>query len=136
MITWINFFGLYPVQRYHWLPDYTFYLSMALTAHRCQHLFWLFALIHVLFWTVVPSLARHELDSDSMMHFAWGQEWMGSYRLHPPFLPWVVAGFLNTVGTNNWAYNLLTQLNLLAAFYCVWRLAREYLTPGSALAAV
>jgi 4-amino-4-deoxy-L-arabinose transferase-like glycosyltransferase len=109
---------------------------MALTAHRCQYLFWLFALIHVLFWTVVPSLARHELDSDSMMHFAWGQEWMGSYRLHPPFLPWVVAGFLKTVGINNWSYNLLTQLNFLAAFYCIWRLAREYLPPASALAAV
>ncbi len=108
---------------------------MQLTSQRCQQLFWLFALAHVFLWTVVPSLARHELDTDSMMHFAWGQEWMGSYRLHPPFLPWVVAGFLNTVGTSNWAYNLLTQLNFLIAFYCIWRLAREYLTPGSALAA-
>ncbi len=109
---------------------------MALTAHRCQYLFWLFVLLHVIIWTIVPSLARHELDSDSMMHFAWGQEWMGSYRLHPPFLPWVVAGFLKTVGINNWSYNLLTQLNFLAAFYCIWRLAREYLSPASALAAV
>ena len=113
-----------------------FYLSMALTAHRCQYLFWLFVFLHVIVWMTVPSLARHELDSDSMMHFAWGQEWMGSYRLHPPLLPWVVAGFLKTVGINNWSYNLLTQLNFLAAFYCIWRLAREYLPPASALAAV
>ena len=117
-------------------PDFTIFPRMALTAHRCQLLFWLFVLFHVVAWTTVPSLARHELDSDSMMHFAWGQEWMGSYRLHPPFLPWVVAGFLKTVGINNWSYNLLTQLNFLSAFYCIWRLAREYLSPASALAAV
>ncbi|HCX86531.1 MAG TPA: hypothetical protein DG761_00750, partial [Gammaproteobacteria bacterium] len=71
-----------------------------------------------------------------MMHFAWGQEWMGSYHLHPPVLPWVVAGFLKVVGVSNWAYNLLTQLNFLVAFYCIWRLAREVLPPVSALAAV
>ncbi|MDP7453777.1 MAG: hypothetical protein QGE95_16180, partial [Arenicellales bacterium] len=92
---------------------------MTLAAKRWQSLFWLFVLVHVIGWTLVPSLARHELDSDSMMHFAWGQEWMGSYRLHPPLLPWVVAGFLKVAGANNWSYNLLTQLNFLAAFYCV-----------------
>ena len=39
-------------------------------------------------------------------------------------------------GSNNWTYNLLTQLNFLLAFYCIWRLAREVLPPMSALAAV
>ena len=109
---------------------------MTLNPTRCTQIFWIFALLHVLLWTLVPSLGRHEMDTDSMMHFAWGQGWMGSYYLHPPVLPWVVAGFLKLVGTNNWTYNLLTQLNFLLAFYCIWRLAREVLPPLSALAAV
>jgi len=109
---------------------------MTLNPTRCSQIFWLFTLTHVLLWTLVPSLGRHEMDTDSMMHFAWGQEWMGSYHLHPPVLPWVVAGFLKVVGINNWTYNLLTQLNFLLAFYCIWRLAREVLPPLSALAAV
>tara|TARA_Y100001934_G_scaffold13320_1_gene16262 strand:- start:8316 stop:9848 length:1533 start_codon:yes stop_codon:yes gene_type:complete len=109
---------------------------MTLTSQNCSRIFWLFALTHVLLWTLLPTLGRHELDTDSMMHFAWGQEWMGSYHLHPPVLPWVVAGFLQTVGISNWTYNLLTQLNFLLALYCVWRLAREVLPPVNALAAV
>jgi 4-amino-4-deoxy-L-arabinose transferase-like glycosyltransferase len=111
-------------------------LLMTLNSTSCGRIFWLFGLTHVLLWTLLPSLGRHEMDTDSMMHFVWGQEWMGSYYLHPPVLPWVVAGFLKVFGSNNWTYNLLTQLNFLLAFYCIWRLAREVLPPMSALAAV
>ena len=109
---------------------------MTPTSRNCSQIFWLFALTHLLLWTLLPTLGRHELDTDSMMHFAWGQEWMGSYHLHPPVLPWVVAGFLKTVGISNWTYNLLTQLNFVLALYCVWRLAREVLPPVQALTAV
>ncbi|XXK23043.1 glycosyltransferase family 39 protein [Arenicellales bacterium nBUS_48] len=107
--------------------------SSFFSPHR---IFWVFAITHVLLWTLVPSLSRHELDSDSMMHFAWGQEWMGSYHLHPPVLPWIVAGFLKVFGISNWTYNFLTQLNFLIAFYCVWRISRELLPPLQAVAAV
>ena len=110
--------------------------KISLNSGNCQKIFWIFALLHLTLWTILPSLARHELDTDSMMHFAWGQEWMWSYRLHPPVLPWVVAGFLETFGINNWTYNLLTQLNFLVAFFCIWRLSREFLNPVAALAAV
>ena len=103
---------------------------------RSSRIFWLFALTHLVLWTVVPSLSRYELDTDSMMHFAWGQEWMGSYRLHPPVLPWLIGGFFKIAPINNWTYNLLTQLTFLAAFYCIWRIAREVLPPYQAVAAV
>ncbi len=109
---------------------------MAITPVNSTRIFWSFVLLHVALWTLVPTLSRHELDTDSMMHFAWGQEWMGSYNLHPPILPWVVAGFLKVFGTQNWAYNFLTQLNFLVAFYCVWRLAKYVLPPLAAVTAV
>ena len=109
---------------------------MKYTQPNATRIFWIFALSHVVLWTLVPTLSRHELDTDSMMHFAWGQEWMGSYHLHPPILPWVVAGFLELLGPQNWSYNLLTQLNFLLAFYCIWRLAREVLPPIAAVTAV
>lgn len=109
---------------------------MVITPANSTRIFWGFVLLHVALWTLVPTLSRHELDTDSMMHFAWGQEWMGSYNLHPPILPWVVAGFLKVFGTQNWAYNFLTQLNFLLAFYCVWRLAKHVLPPLAAVTAV
>ena len=69
-------------------------LSHGIKDQQSNRLFVLFLIVHMVMWTLLPGLTRHELDSDSMMHFAWGQEWMLSYNLHPPFLPWVVAGFL------------------------------------------
>ena len=51
-------------------------------------------------------------------------------------LPWVVAGFLQTFGINNWNYLLLSQINLCIAFTAVWLLARQFFRPAQALAAV
>ncbi|MEE2803012.1 MAG: glycosyltransferase family 39 protein [Pseudomonadota bacterium] len=98
--------------------------------------FVLFLLLHAVLWSLLPGLTRHELDSDSMMHFAWGQEWQWSYRLHPPLQPWVVAGFLNVFGINNAAYVVLSQVNIVLAFIAIWFLARQFLSAPAALAAV
>jgi len=111
-------------------------LTHGISDRQAGFLFCLFLAVHLVMWTLLPGLTRHELDADSMMHFAWGQEWRGSYALHPPVLPWVVAGFLQTFGINNWNYLLLSQINLCIAFTAVWLLARQFFRPAQALAAV
>ena len=111
-------------------------LTHGITDRQARGLFGLFLAVHLVMWTLLPGLTRHELDSDSMMHFAWGQEWMGSYNLHPPLLPWIVAGFLQTFGVNNWNYVLLSQINICVAFTAIWVLARQFFRPAQALAAV
>ena len=111
-------------------------LSHGIKDQQSNRLFVLFLIVHMVMWTLLPGLTRHELDSDSMMHFAWGQEWMLSYNLHPPFLPWVVAGFLKLTGISNWNYLFLSQINIAIAFIAVYLLARQILRPAQALAAV
>ena len=98
--------------------------------------FFLFIALHVVMWSLVPGLTRHELDSDSMMHFAWGQEWQWSYSLHPPLVPWVVAGFLKVFGINNLSYVVLAQMNIALALTAIWFLARQFVSARVALAAV
>ena len=98
--------------------------------------FFLFISLHVVMWSLVPGLTRHELDSDSMMHFAWGQEWQWSYSLHPPLVPWVVAGFLKIFGINNLSYVVLSQVNIALALTAIWFLARQFFSARVALAAV
>ena len=111
-------------------------LSHGIKDRQSNRLFVLFLVVHMVMWTLLPGLTRHELDSDSMMHFAWGQEWMLSYNLHPPFLPWVVAGFLKIAGITNWNYLFLSQINIAIAFIAIYLLARQILRPAQALAAV
>jgi len=111
-------------------------LSHGIQDQQSHRLFVLFLVVHMVMWTLLPGLTRHELDSDSMMHFAWGQEWMLSYNLHPPFLPWVVAGFLKLAGISNWTYLFLSQINIAIAFTAIYLLARQFLRPAQALAAV
>lgn len=111
-------------------------LNHGIKDQQANKLFALFLVVHMAMWTLLPGLTRHELDSDSMMHFVWGQEWMLSYYLHPPFLPWVVAGFLKLTGISNWNYLLLSQINIAIAFIAIYLLARQFLRPAQALAAV
>ena len=111
-------------------------LNHGIKDRQSNWLFMLFLVVHMVMWTLLPGLTRHELDSDSMMHFAWGQEWMLSYNLHPPFLPWVVAGFLKLVGISNWSYLFLSQINIAIAFIAIYLLAKQFLRPAQALAAV
>ena len=48
-------------------------LSHGIKDRQSNRLFVLFLVVHMVMWTLLPGLTRHELDSDSMMHFAWGQ---------------------------------------------------------------
>ena len=49
-------------------------IQRAVSDEYAGRTFFVFLTLHALMWSLVPGLTRHELDSDSMMHFAWGQE--------------------------------------------------------------
>ena len=107
-----------------------------LTERQAVRLLLLFLAAHCVVWTVFTGLSRHELDGDTLLHFAWSRVWQGSYPLHPPFLPWVVRVWLDIFGTGKWAYVALSQFNMLVMFVSVWFLARQFLSPAASLAAV
>jgi len=95
-----------------------------------------FLVLHVAAWTLLPMLVNGNLPLDVIEHLAWGREWQWGYHKHPPLVAWLpeLAGVL--AGGNDWGLYLLSQLCVAAAFWSMWRLAREFVTPGEALLSV
>ena len=104
-------------------------LSEAVTERRATATFIVFLVIHITMWTLLPALTRHDLDVDSLIQYAWGQEWQWSYYQQPPLLSWVVAGYLEVLGTTRFNYILLSQINIAVAFIAIWYLAKNLLPP-------
>lgn len=99
-------------------------------------LFWGFALLHGLLWTLLPALVNANLPLDVIEGLCWGHEWQWGYHKHPPIKPWAIetAAFLS--GRGDWAQYLLSQVCVVAAFAAMWRLAADFLRPSLALISV
>ena len=96
--------------------------------------FGLFALLHVLLWTILPSLLAANLPLDTIEALSWGREWQAGYYKHPPASGWLAELF--RWGSLDWPLFLLSQLAIAAAFWAAWELARDLLPPWTALVAV
>ncbi|QQS40320.1 MAG: glycosyltransferase family 39 protein [Acidobacteriota bacterium] len=94
--------------------------------------------LHFLALSVFSILARGNLDGhgDMAENYAWGQEWQLGYHKHPPFFAWVVAAWFILFPNTDWAYFLLSSLNVVIGLAAVWFLSREFLTAKRSLIAV
>lgn len=98
--------------------------------------FWLFSLLHVLIWSLVPSLLYQSLPKDTLEGITWGLMWQWGYDKHPPLAAWISAAFTSAFGTTGWPVFLAAQLCVLLTFWAVWRLAKQVLQPWHAVVAV
>jgi len=98
----------------------------------------IFLTSHLLVWTTYACVTRTNLDTygDMVENFAWGQEWQLGYHKHPPLFAWISAAWFEVFPSADWAYFLLSQLNVVLAFTIVWLLARRFLSERRALMAV
>ncbi|HEV8438561.1 MAG TPA: glycosyltransferase family 39 protein [Methylomirabilota bacterium] len=99
--------------------------------------FWLFAGIHLVFWTLIPLAIQPNPPLDTVELVAWGHEWRLGYPKHPPLASWLgeAARLISGAG-GVWAIYLLGQLCVIIAFWAVWRLGLELTSPAVALAAI
>ena len=100
--------------------------------------FCLFLATHVLVWTVYSWVTRANLDKwgDMAENFAWGQEWQLGYYKHPPLFSWITALWFKVFPNVDWAYFLLSQVNVIIGFTAIWFLAKMFLSERQALMAV
>jgi len=89
--------------------------------------FYLFLFLHLLLWTLVPSLSNTNLPLDTIEALAWGSNLDWGFNKHPPFSAFAVEFFFTIFGNNDWAYYLLSQIFVLIAFYFVWKVSNELL---------
>ena len=103
---------------------------------HAARLFWAFISVHVVLWTLLPSLLNANLPLDVIEGFAWGRQFDWGYPKHPPLTRWLGSIAAELSGHGDWAQYLLSQMAVAAAFWAVWRLAASVFSPGRALLAV
>ena len=85
----------------------------------------LFLSLHLIIWTLVPSLTNENLPLDTIEALAWGSNLDWGFKKHPPFSAFAVEVFFSFFGSQDWAYYLLSQIFIIIAFIYVWKLSNE-----------
>ena len=92
-----------------------------------NNIFLIFALSHLIIWTLVPSLTNNNLPLDTIEALAWGSNLDWGFNKHPPMSAFFPEIFFQIFGAQDWAYYLLSQIFVLIAFYVVFKLAYKIL---------
>ena len=90
-----------------------------------NNIFFIFALSHLLIWTIVPSITNKNLPLDVIEALAWGSNLDWGFDKHPPGSAFFPEVFFQMFGAQDWAYYLLSSLFVVIAFYYVFKLANE-----------
>ena len=99
-----------------------------MTGYRnINNIFFIFALSHLIIWTVVPSITNNNLPLDTIETLAWGSNLDWGFDKHPPMSAFFIEVFYKIFGAQDWAYYLLSQIFVLIAFYYVFKFANEIL---------
>ena len=94
-----------------------------------------FVALHVAVWTALPALLYPNLPLDLIEALVYGREWQLGYDKLPP-LPWWLVEIVYRLIGHDFAYYLLAQMAVVAAFAGVFALARPLVGVLGALVAV
>jgi 4-amino-4-deoxy-L-arabinose transferase-like glycosyltransferase len=100
---------------------------MSLNKIDINKLFYSFIIIHLILWTLIPSLTNNNLPLDTIEHLAWGSNLDWGFNKHPPAVAFFLEAFYQIFGAQDWAYYLLSQIFLVITFIVVFKLADELL---------
>tara|TARA_B100000579_G_scaffold369406_1_gene330830 strand:+ start:1539 stop:2858 length:1320 start_codon:yes stop_codon:yes gene_type:complete len=90
-----------------------------------NNIFFIFALSHLIIWTLVPSFTNNNLPLDTIEALAWGSNLDWGFDKHPPMGAFFSEVFFQIFGSQDWAYYFLSQIFVLIAFYYVFKFAYE-----------
>jgi len=98
---------------------------MLLNKNNANNLFYTFLIIHLILWTLIPSLTNNNLPLDTIEHLAWGSNLEWGFSKHPPVVAFFLEFFYQIFGPQDWAYYLLSQIFVVIAFIFVFKFAEE-----------
>ncbi len=90
-----------------------------------NNVFLIFALSHLIIWTLVPSLTNNNLPLDTIEALAWGSNLDWGFSKHPPVSAFFPEIFYQIFGAQDWAYYLLSQIFVVIAFVVVFKFAEK-----------
>ena len=98
---------------------------MSFNKININKLFYSFIAIHLILWTLVPSLTNNNLPLDVIEHLAWGSNLEWGFNKHPPAVAFFLEVFYQIFGSQDWAYYLLSQIFVVIAFIVVFKFSKE-----------
>ena len=102
-------------------------VSQTPTAFLQRYCLQLLVFLHIVSWTLIPTLTQHNAPLDVVEGFAWGHEWQwGTYK-HPPLQSWLLEIAGKMFGTSGVGYFGLAALCSGIALWAVYKTA-EILT--------
>lgn len=106
------------------LPE-VFKVRSEMNEKLCQKWFVVLALLHVVFWTLMPALLHHNAPLDVAEAIAWGQQWQWGYDRDPYLVGWLAYSVSWLTGHSVWATYLLSQICIITTFWATTRLAMQ-----------
>jgi hypothetical protein len=98
---------------------------MLLNKNNIDNLFYTFVTIHLILWTLVPSLTNNNLPLDTIEALAWGSNLDWGFNKHPPASAFFAEFFFQIFGNKDWAYYLLSQIFLVFSFFIIFKFSEE-----------
>ena len=98
---------------------------MSFNKININKLFYSFIAIHLILWTLIPSLTNNNLPLDVIEALSWGSNLDWGFNKHPPgsaFFPEIIYQLF---GPQDWAYYLLSQIFVVIAFVVVFKFAED-----------
>ena len=100
---------------------------MNVSKRNINNIFLIFAISHLIIWTLVPSLTNNNLPLDTIEALAWGSNLDWGFNKHPPMSAFFAEVFFKIFGPQDWSYYLLSQIFVVISFYYVFKLSNEIL---------
>ena len=63
-----------------------------------------FLFVHLIVWTLIPSISNINLPLDTIEALAWGSSLDWGYSKHPPLSAFIVEVFYQIFGNQDWTY--------------------------------
>jgi hypothetical protein len=92
---------------------------------KINELFYIFITLHLILWTLIPSITNHNLPLDTIEALAWGSNLDWGFNKHPPASAFFVEIFYQIFGSQDWAFYLLSQIFVIVSFFIVWKFSNE-----------
>ena len=91
------------------------------TKKKIPNILFIFLSLHLLVWTLVPSLSNVNLPLDTIEALAWGSNLDWGFSKHPPLSAFVVEVVYKIFGSNDWAFYFLSQVFVVITFFVIFK---------------
>ena len=89
---------------------------MTLIKKNINNIFYIFIILHLIVWTLAPTLTNNNLPLDTIEALAWGSNLDWGFNKHPPASAFFLEVFYQIFGSNDLFYYFLSQLFIIIAF--------------------